>query len=261
MKSIITFSCLAFLAAVTSGVEFKCRHEERVGFRAGSTVQAGYGCPSATLVSGENPTTVTEIGGTHLAGKTNADVIIFGSVNIVIQTGIPSGIEKFFPNIQVFSWVSGNLSSIDSSTFKPWPYLLHLNLAYNKLVTLDGDLFQYTRKLRNICFSNNKLEHVGHGLLTGLPDLWYAQFSYNPCIDAIFDTPPQIEELKLQLPIKCPPLTTPTTPNPTTTTISTTSKSNECPDTCAINEEAQDMQKRIKKLEKQMKKLKLSEED
>lgn len=73
-------------------------------------------------------------------------------------------------------------------------------------MTLDGDLFQHTPKLQEIDFSLNELEHVGHNLLAGLASLTVVDFSANPCISEEAETPEGIQELNLQLPIKCPPL-------------------------------------------------------
>lgn len=154
---------------------------------------------------------VTKIKGIHRKPRTNANVTAF-LINDPRKKGlktlstIPNGIEKFFPQIQIFWWVLGNISTIDSTTFKPWPHLIIINLEYNKLTTLDGNLFQHTRKLRRIYFTNNSLQHVGLDLLTGLTKLERLRFLGNPCINSEAYTPQQISEIERQLRTNCPPL-------------------------------------------------------
>lgn len=223
MKTIRLFGCLAFFATLTSGVEFQCKYEIANLNGLGSS----YIC-HATIISVERPSITTNISGTHEAGKVNADVNNFWVENHRILTKIPNGIEQSFANLQVFLWRDGRISTIDSNTFKPFPNLLIIYLGYNQLVTLDGDLFQHTRKLRELFFESNLFEHVDHDILTGLTDLTFADFSSNPCIDAWADTPEGMQELKLQLTIQCPPLVI------------------ECPRTCMIDE----VMERIEKLER-----------
>lgn len=195
------------------GVEIECEYEMmywHIGYF--------YTC-TATVFSVNIPTAVTAINGTHMEGKFHADVKGFWISGSKTLTKIPNGIGDFFPNLKVFWWCNGNISSIDSSTFQAFPNLLQIDLGHNKIVTLDGDEFQFTRKLRYISFKYNLLEHVGKDLLTGLIDLTWADFQFNPCTKAwtAADAPNQIHELKDQLLIKCPPSA------PPTTTISTTS--------------------------------------
>lgn len=249
MRAIELFSCFAFLAALSSGVEFQCRFED---IYWGPAIGSTYTC-AATVTNVEDPTNVTNIVGNHLEGRNNSDVNGFYIEFEEILTTIPNGIENFFADLEVFQWWFGNISTIDSTPFKPFPNLIYIELFINKLVSLDGDLFQYTPKLRQIGLHSNLLQHVGHDLMTDLTDLVDAGFLNNPCINVYANTPQQIEELNLQLPIQCPPLAT--TPDPLTTTISTTPEPNECPDTCTLDENAQEMRARIEEFERRLSEL------
>lgn len=200
MKKIELLSALAVLTTISSGVEIQCEYYNETYASFGTF----YKC-NCTVITMDNPTIVTEISGNHLAGKSNKDVKAFVVGFHKNVTTIPKGIEKFFENLEQFTWYSGNISTIDANIFKPFPNLLRINLGDNKLVTLAGDLFQYTRKLQEVCFGENLLEHVGHDILTGLTDLRYAGFNSNPCIDVWADKPQKIQELIHQLAIKCPP--------------------------------------------------------
>lgn len=254
MKAMRLFCSLALLATFTSGVEIQC------DFRIDNWENIGtlYTC-RATVINMADPAAVTKISGIHLSDIGNADEKAFWILENKILSIVPNGIEKFFANLEALQWSSGNISSVDSSTFQPFPHLLHIDLGDNKLETLDGNLFQHTRKLRTIYLDTNSLRHIGHDLLADLTDLTYAYFQGNPCIDAAANTPQEIQDLNLQLPIQCPPSNItpdpPTTTYPPTTTSSqattspTTSKPNECITRCTSNEEADEMKNRIEILE------------
>jgi len=235
MNAIGLFCCLAALATITSGVKIQCIYSITNWGDYYGGVQ--YTC-RGTVISEENPLTFTDISGTHLAGKREADVKAFWVDDSNTLTKIPNGLENFFPDLEIFDWYGG-VSSIDSSTFKPFPNLLRLNFYENKIATLDSDLFKYTRKLRLISFYHNLLRNVGNDLLTGLTELNHVEFRSNPCINAFGFTPQAIQGLKSQLSIKCPPF-------PATTTISTTSEPNECPISCTRIEE---IERRLSALE------------
>lgn len=139
---------------------------------------------------------------------------------------LPGGVENIFPNLESFWWTHGQITSVGASIFEPLKDLLVVRLAYNKLVSINGDLFKSTRKIVAIQFSNNDIENTGQDLLTGLDGLRYADFTANQCIDSYANTTFEIQEMKLRLPLQCPPFITvpPTEPAtiPTKTESSTT---------------------------------------
>lgn len=256
MKTLGLVISLALLATLTAGVRIQCIYQN-MNWAVGDL----YSC-IGTVISTESPAIITEVSGFHLTGRNNSDVKGFDIVGHQILSTIPARIDSFFSNLEVFRWFIGNISTIDSSVFAPHPNLLLIILGSNNLVALDSDLFHHTRKLREIHFNHNKLQHVGHDLLAGLTDLTHATFISNPCISSWVNNSQQIQELNRQLPIQCPPLALATTPNPPTTapdppttTISTTSAPNECPIRCTMNDEADWMKKRIEEIERQMREI------
>lgn len=205
MKMIELLGCLALLAAFTSAVKIECRYT-MLNWEVPT-----YSC-AAMLLSTEDPSSVTDVIGTHMQGRENEDVKAFWATGGHEHlTQIPKDIENFFGNLEYFYWESSlslsksGLSTIDASTFENFPNLLLISLSSNKLVTLNGDIFHHTPKLRWIYLDNNLLKTVGHGLLTGLADLTGVWFEANPCTQSNANTPQQIQELNLQLPIQCPP--------------------------------------------------------
>lgn len=262
MKAAQLLASLAFLAIVNInlGMDFRCTYKNVYWSNVGSV----YSC-EASVRSSASPSRIDDIAGTHLQGKKHDDVKSFYIIKTISSLAIiPKGIENFFPNLEVFQWYGGIIPAIDLSFFEPLPNLLHIDFMNNKIVKLDGNLFQFTRKLREINFSGNFLDQVGYDLLTGLNNLTRVYFQNNPCVDEYANTPEQIEDLNLQLPILCPhsvptptqstvtttqPASTSTAAQlPSTTTISTTANPNECPNTCALNNRMEEIEKQMREL-------------
>lgn len=199
----------------------------------------------ASIVSSENPSSVTEIRGQHLSGKSNDDVkyvYIYGS-----PSTIPSGIGNFFPNLQGFLWDESNLTSLKAEDLQQFPNLISLYVRNQAIESLDGDVFKFTPKLKSINLSYNKLQNVGLGLLSDLPELQQVNLRSNICVNIQADNAQQIQALKEELPTKCPPLITsteqPTTTISTTTTSTTTE--NVCEVRCSINEEVEELRAKL----------------
>lgn len=119
---------------------------------------------------------------------------------------IPQKLEDFFSGIVLLLWYAGSLTSITADDLKPFPDLMVLYISHNKLASLDGNLFAHTPRIQRLQLEGNQFEHVGRGLLDDLENLVYVNFEENPCINTLAKTPKEIEELKLKLIAKCPPL-------------------------------------------------------
>lgn len=217
---------LAFFAfvAFSCGVEIQCNF----AIMTFNGYARSYKC-KPTFSSLENPTTFTEVSGTHQTGRSHADVIGFFVTGEKTLTKIPNGIEFFFTNLDEFVWTPGMLSSIDSNIFKPFPNIYIIDISDNKLVMLGNDLLEYTPNLKQAYFHRNLLKEVGQDLLTGLDYLKIVDFRFNQCISTRANTSELIQELKIQLQIQCPILDT-----SSTSMISTTKKPRKCPPDCSI---------------------------
>lgn len=123
---------------------------------------------------------------------------------------IPSGIEKYFPELLGVAIMNCHLKSIEKSDLKTFDKLIYLHIASNDLETLPNDLFEFHTELRTIQAYNNKLKYVGENIFAQLKSLQYAQFSNNICInpdDSLsHQIPALIQELKVKCPMKLSPL-------------------------------------------------------
>lgn len=101
---------------------------------------------------------------------------------------LPKNIDRFFPNLIAIVIVNSYFITITAEDLQPFLKLLYFVSHTNPLVSLDGDLFKHTRKLKFIRMNNSQLQHVGNDLLSGLSDLEYSDFRKNPCINVEANT-------------------------------------------------------------------------
>lgn len=213
-----------------------------------------YGC-IATVSGLRHVPSLDTVNGDHWIGKNHNNVKVLSVIDDELNR-IPTGIADFFPYLIGLQWFRGNLMEISGDDLRPFPDLRVLRIENNKLYVLDSNLFMHTPKLQWLGFGNNILQHVGLNLLSDLNDLTGAYFQKNPCIDMNAGTLEEIQELKLRLPDKCPPLssvdpppptapstmipstTIPSTMIPSTTISTTTQNSGECSVGCIDKIEA-----------------------
>lgn len=98
-------------------------------------------------------------------------------------TFIPTGIEKFFPNLKGLSFLNCNVRSVTKDHLMEFPEMLQLSYNLNQIEVLPGDLFIYTPKLKLVNFAGNIIKHIGVGLLKPVPQLDYIWLEKNVCID------------------------------------------------------------------------------
>jgi hypothetical protein len=164
------------IAASADAVIFQCNF----GDAGWITLPNVYTC-FATIIYTETDA-LEDVKGTHLDGRSNSDVE-FVFVQNENTNRLTRNMEKIFPNLVGLSWGRSNLTELSAEDFQPFPNILFFAAFTNKLVTLDGDLFRHTRRIRLINFANNRIETVGENLFNMLTDLERAAFEMNRCID------------------------------------------------------------------------------
>lgn len=226
-KRIIKLFFIIFTAIVQSNaISIRCEFN----YYTWPIIDSQYFCYHPVLSSDGNNAALLSVNGLHLSGKSNAVVKVFVVFGDPLQLSrLPGGIENFFPFLIGLQWKSGHLTAFTADDIKPFPDLQVLSINSNKIASLDGNLFQYTPKLKFVSFGDNSLVNVGYNILQGLNGLTSAYFYSNPCISVAAETSTSIEDLKLQLQIQCPPLAQATAP---TTTISPTTASAACSGSC-----------------------------
>lgn len=121
----------------------------------------------------------TQLPGNHIAGRTNADVTAIHFDHQCIQF-LPSGFEKFFPNLVGIRVEFCDLKSISQSDLSPFPNLRALWLARDKIEVLERDLFACNLKIEAITFMDNPIHFIYPTIFDNLHKLVALRLSLIP---------------------------------------------------------------------------------
>lgn len=161
-------------------------------------------CDTSVSYYGSGSTELTAVEGYQWA--TNIYHVEYLTVVRENLSFVPQNIDLFMPNIRSIMFKNGNLNKISAEDLRQFPQLEVLSITYNRLVSIDGNLFMDTPYLRHISFEGNAIRNVGQDLVTYLYDLEYLSFRRNLCVNREAATPEAIMTLGMQLPAVCPPL-------------------------------------------------------
>jgi len=163
-----------------------------------------YTC-TATVNQYDDGRQVSGVSQNHMAGRNDSDVQAVWLYGQTLLNFIPEDIDRFFENLQGFAIERTSLKYVAKEDLHQFPKLETLQIRWNQLETLDGDLFIYNPSLRWFIFESNKLTNIGPNILSNLPNLTNAYFQSNLCINSYATSTSGIEDLKRSLAHQCPP--------------------------------------------------------
>jgi hypothetical protein len=215
-----------FLVSSARGIYINCNFFNDVDWFVIGKV---YTCYVTSADFSDNSTHITGVGGTHLSGKSSADLkmIYFDWDNGYPRNlnKIPKGFSKHFPNLISLYFDKCPIITLNGDELDEYPNLQWFSHKISNLTSIPGNFFKSTPNMKFISFWYNKIQHVGANLLDHLKNLQAVSFHGNSCIDKYFvsssEVPALIEELKQKCPDIEPEkmLLTTTTQAPTTTFI------------------------------------------
>lgn len=87
--------------------------------------------------------------------------------------------HAIFPSLRGIQWGDTKLQTIKATDLQPFPNLILLELRYNLLRHLDGDLFKYNPLLQRLDLTGNFISTIGPGIFNGLTQLKFVVFFDN----------------------------------------------------------------------------------
>lgn len=194
MKTILV---LFVLFSISHGVVFDCAFVNYPWGFIGNI----YSCFNPSVSNLKNAE-ISEVRGSHEEGFANRNVEgLFVSSQFL--PWIPKNLHEYFPNLKAIEWHNSSLMSVTSRDLLPFSNLELFFSTVNKLKSIDGNLFEFSPKLKWISFKQNLLEEVGSGLMSNLVDLKHANFQDNICIDFVAKTPETVKDLIGKIEEKC----------------------------------------------------------
>lgn len=122
--------------------------------------------------------------GGHQSEKNNDDVTVV-NIQSIKCARIPSGFEIHFKNIEGIFAFSSEKTILFGEDLKPFLKLKYLDISFNRITHLPSDTFVGNPLMEWIDFSDNKLKLVGLNILDPIPNLHYANFATNICINEL----------------------------------------------------------------------------
>lgn len=224
MKKIILITVALF--ASSYALELECEFISREMNQLSET----YACYMPQLSKIDESRSVTGVSGTHIPGKTNADVgllFIRGETNL---TYFPENIESFFPNLIAIGIDFCDIESLNGNEIEAFPNLVWFVLNFHpQLIRIPPNLFSNNPHIHSIWFSGNSINHIGQNLLSGLSELSWVSFLNNTCIHQIAMERSEIASVIQTIEENCEDIEVTTTeltpPSTSTTSESSTSDS------------------------------------
>lgn len=196
---IIIWALLNLTINNVHGFNFECSLQNSEHFILGS----GVTCFAQNVVVTDPSQTVTTINDQTAESFRALNI---KSISTVAQTinFIPSGLEKFFPNLEGLRLSTSKLKAIDRCDLEPFKGLRSLDLQQNQLEFLFDDLFEYNPELEFINLGANKLQLIGSRVLEHLPKLREVYLgASNGCSDMNAVNPSQLLLLNDLLKTNC----------------------------------------------------------
>jgi len=166
---------------------------------------------------------------------------------------LPSGMDEVLLDLLVISVFNSNLLQITKNDLKPFPKLEGLWLNGNKISVIERDLFKYNPELILVSFHQNRLLHIDGNVFDSLTKMRYGYFVGNACINKQVERRSEINVLIAMFKSQCQNLvasrqhnletgntydetTTLATTTLATTTLATTTTTSPCvsPNTTSV---------------------------
>lgn len=137
-----------------------------------------YGCNVVDMMVQYPGEYVDSVEGTHEAGKTDSDVVIF-LVYKQASSYLPRGVGERFPNLRSFFVHSTPLVSIDRKVFQNMQHVDMMDIFATGITYVPKDTFWDLRGLQFLGIAGWQLTYINSELLRGLTELRNFSASYN----------------------------------------------------------------------------------
>ena len=170
------FVIILFIIHGSSSVILECDFQMKKSFWGNE-----YTCVATNLRTSLSDRKISEVKGTHLPGKTNADVKQF-CVDKQNCPYLPLDVSKFFPNLEIFFFMRSNVQHWFNGDIDGLNELLIFDISRNPIEVLGPNFFDDHETIEKISFFDCNLKSIHPNALMPLKNLKEAHFKENVCI-------------------------------------------------------------------------------
>ena len=169
-----------FIIHVVSSVILECDFQIK---KSHWTIE--YACIATNFKTSLSDRKISEVKGTHLAGKTNADVqkLYVEKQNCPY---LPLDVSKFFVNLETFYFMKSNVQHLFNGDIDGLNKLKVFDVSHNPIEVLGPNFFDGHETIEIVSFFDCNLKSVHPNALKPLKNLIRTSFQYNVCIDVRF---------------------------------------------------------------------------
>jgi uncharacterized coiled-coil protein SlyX len=166
-----------------------------------------YACDATISFSDGDQVQVKYVNGTHMSGKSNADVQSFNILNQENVVRVPRELYQYFPNLEVIYFYKTGLKEITSDDFINLSKLVSFDFNPNKIETIGNDVFKHQgSNIRSLSFHGNPIKNIGINVFSRMSNLQVIHFGLTPCanVGVNGDNARAIKVVN-EAALKCPP--------------------------------------------------------
>lgn len=115
----------------------------------------------------------------------------------------PSNISSHFPDLKLIAIVKSQLKEVTQSDLKPFENLIGLWLPYNQLETLEWNLFDFNKELKQIILIENRIKFIHSSTFAGVNRIKQLDLLANICVDEQGATEEDVVNILQHLKEKC----------------------------------------------------------
>lgn len=159
------------------------------------------GCVATSVEVKFSNETVTSISGTLSRVINYANIKTFKVEASPKLEFLPSGIEKFFPNLERLVVTQTALKTLTRNDLENFPQLRVLDMSDNQIELLEAEVFEKNKKIESIDLSNNRLRSgsVEGNVFKFTRNLRALDVSNNVCVNGTAENAAEVGRLKVRI--------------------------------------------------------------
>lgn len=192
VKLLVILVCFSsILILKTDSIDLQCTFKK---------YSDGYNCQAENLKVSSLDTELTDVIGEHQPGRKNWNVNVLFIPTSNCLRYLPSGISKFFANLNKLQVSEGSLKTLTPNDFAGLTSLRAINIQSNLISNIHEDTFSNLPKLEELNLNDNRIQELQlrtFESLSGLRKIFLSENLLETLPVKLFEKNIQLEEIRL----------------------------------------------------------------